>query len=374
MLERGAMLNAALIGCGRISHKHIEAFAKNADRMRLVAVCDPVLDRAEAKAAEYAAAMAGKAAPRPPAVFADYRSLLDTIKPDIVSIATESGYHARIAIDCFNAGAHVVCEKPLALSTADADAMIAAAKARARTLSVCFQNRFNAPVRRARAALEAGRFGRMLNGMIQVRWNRSENYYTQAPWRGTWALDGGTLMNQCIHGIDLLQWMMGEDALRVQAATRRFIRPIEAEDYGAAIIEFASGAVGVIEGSACVYPTNLSETLSLFGTAGTVVIGGLATNKLETWRFADAAQKGDPEEAVVKPSEKDPPSVYGYGHADLFAETLDAIEQGRPPLVSGEKGKKAMEIILAVYKSQKTGLPVDLPCEFSTLEMEHTFL
>jgi predicted dehydrogenase len=209
--------------------------------------------------------------------------------------------------------------------------------------------------------------------MIQVRWNRNEGYYRQAPWRGTWALDGGTLMNQCTHGIDLLQWMMGENATRVQAVTRRYIRPIEAEDFGAAIVEFASGAVGIIEGTADVYPTNLNETLSLFGTDGTVVIGGIATNKLETWRFADAAEVGDTEERVLNPDAKDPPSVYGFGHTSLFSDVLDSIETGREPLVSGEKGKKALEIILAIYKSHKTGKPVDLPCDFSTMEMEGTF-
>ena len=361
------LLKTALIGCGRISHKHIEGFVANAKRMKLVATCDPKTDRAMAKAAEYREAMstAGEA----PEVFADYKAMLEKMKPDIVTIATESGYHARIAIDCLNAGAHVICEKPLALSINDADDMIAAAKANDRKLALCFQNRFNEPVQRTRRALEAGRFGKMLHGMIQVRWNRNENYYAQAPWRGTWALDGGTLMNQCTHGIDLLQWMMGEDAVRVQASTRRFLRPIEAEDFGAAIVEFASGAVGIIEGTADVYPTNLNETLSLFGTKGTVVIGGIATNKMETWRFSDAGKVGDTEDKVLNPAEKDPPSVYGYGHSQLFADVLDSIETGKALVVSGEKGKKALEIILAIYKSQKTRLPVDLPCDFSTAEM-----
>ncbi len=180
-------------------------------------------------------------------------------------------------------------------------------------------------------------------------------------------------MNQCTHGIDLLQWMMGEDALRVQAATRRYLRPIEAEDFGAAIVEFASGAVGIIEGTADVYPSNLNETLSLFGTSGTVVIGGVATNKIETWRFADADQVGDTEETILNPDEKDPPSVYGYGHAQLYADVLDSIEKGKELLVSGERGKKALEIILAIYKSQKTGKPVDIPCDFSTKEMSGYF-
>jgi len=359
----------ALIGCGRISFKHIEAAIKNQDRIALVACCDPVLERAELRAQEYTKALPDAHV----GVYADYREMLEKEKPDICAIATESGYHPKIAIDCFNAGCHVICEKPMALSTADADAMIAAAEAAHRKLAVCFQNRFNAPVQRARVALEAARFGRLFHGSIQVRWNRNASYYAQAPWRGTWELDGGTLMNQCTHGIDLLQWMLGEDAVRVQAVARRFLRPIEAEDFGAAIVEFRNGAVGIIEGSADIYPTNINETLSLFGEKGSVVIGGLAVNKIETWRFADAETVGDTEDNVLDPLEKDPPTIYGFGHSALYADVLDAIEQGREPLVSGEKGKKALEIILAIYKSQKTGLPVELPVDFSTLEMKGAF-
>jgi predicted dehydrogenase len=363
------MYTVALIGCGRISFKHIEGFADNAGLLKLTAICDPVKSRAEEKEREYKKQF-------PDAditVYTDYRDMLSKQKPDIVTIATESGKHAEIAVNCLEAGCHVICEKPMALSTKDADKMITAAKKKNLKLAVCFQNRFNAPIQRLRTALEDGRFGKILHGMVQIRWNRNESYYAEAPWRGTWEQDGGTLMNQCTHGIDLLQWMMGEDAVRVQAQTRRFMRPIEAEDFGAAIIEFKSGAVGIIEGSANVYPTNLNETLSIFGEKGSAVVGGLAVNKLETWRFADAASIGDPEEKVLNPGEKDPPTVYGFGHTALFKDFVKAIDNDRQPIISGESGRKALEIILAIYKSQKTGKPVDLPCDFSTLEMKGYF-
>jgi predicted dehydrogenase len=363
------MYTVALIGCGRISFKHIEAFVTNADMLKLTAVCDPVISRSREKETEYKKSFPDSAVD----VYTDYREMLAKQKPDIVTIAAESGKHPEIAITCLEAGCHVICEKPMALSTQDADAMIAAAKKNNRKLAVCFQNRFNAPVQKLQAALGAGRFGKILHGMVQIRWNRNDAYYAEAPWRGTWEQDGGTLMNQCTHGIDLLQWVMGEDAVRVQAQTRRFLRPIEAEDFGAAIVEFKSGALGIIEGTADVFPANLNETLSVFGEKGSVVIGGLAVNKLETWRFADAGLVGDTEEKVLNPNEKDPPTVYGFGHAALFKDFVDAIKQDREPLVSGEKGKKALEIILAIYKSQKTGLPVDLPCDFSTLEMQGYF-
>jgi len=363
------MYNVALIGCGRISFKHIEGFVDNVDIMKLIAVCDPVKKKAEEKVSEYQK----KFPDANVAVYEDYREMLAKQKPDIVTIATESGKHPEIAINCLEAGCHVICEKPMALSVKDADKMISVAKKNNRKLAVCFQNRFNAPIQRLRTALEAGRFGKVLHGMVQIRWNRNEAYYAEAPWRGTWEQDGGTLMNQCTHGIDLLQWMMGENAVRVQAQTRRFMRPIEAEDFGAAIIEFKSGAVGIIEGSADVFPTNINETLSIFGEKGSVVVGGLAVNKLETWRFADAQLVGDTEEKVLNLNEKDPPTVYGFGHTALFKDFIESIEKDRDPLVSGESGKKALEIILAIYKSQKTGKPVDLPCDFSTLNMKGIF-
>ncbi len=299
--------------------------------------------------------------------------MLAECKPEIVDIATESGKHCQIACDCLNAGCHVNCEKPMALSTKDAKLMVETAEKNNKLLAVDFQNRFNAPVQKVRKAYEDGRFGKMLHGMVQVRWNRNEAYYAEAPWRGTWEQDGGTLMNQCTHGIDLLQWMMGEDAVRVQAQTRRFMRPIEAEDFGCAIVEFKSGAVGIIEGTADIYPKNLNETLSLFGTNGSVVIGGLAVNKIETWRFADSEKVGDTENVVLDPNVKDPPTVYGFGHTAHIANLIDAIEGKAELLVTGKRAMKALEIILAIYESQKTGKAVDLPCDFSTMEMKNYF-
>ncbi|GHV90880.1 oxidoreductase [Spirochaetia bacterium] len=363
------MYTIALIGCGRISSNHIEAFISNKNVMQLVAVCDPITERASEKAAEYKKVILDSKI----VIYKDYQLMLKEIKPDIVTIACESGKHPEIAITCLRSGCHVICEKPMALSTKDADTMIDTAQKNNKKLAICFQNRFNTPIQRLRTAIEAGRFGRLLHGMVQIRWNRNEKYYAEASWRGTWEQDGGTLMNQCTHGIDLLQWMMGEDVVRVQAQTRRFLRPIETEDFGAAIVEFKSGAVGIIEGTADVYPANLNETLSIFGEKGSAVIGGLAVNRIETWRFADAGLVGDTEEKVLDPNQKDPPTVYGFGHAALFMDFIKAIETNQEPLVSGIKGKKALEIILAIYKSQKTGKAVDLPCDFSTLEMTGEF-
>ena len=360
------MYRIALIGCGRISFKHIDGFVDNKEKVSLTATCDPIKERAEEKKAEYLKKLSGSSVD----IYLDYKDMLQSQKkPDIVTIATESGYHPQITIDCLNAGCHVIVEKPMALSTEDADKMIAAAKKNGKKLAVCFQNRFNTPVMKTRKAFDAGRFNGLLHSMIQIRWNRNESYYAQAPWRGTWELDGGTLMNQCTHGIDLIQWF-GGNVKKIHGVVRNYQRPIEAEDFGVAILEFENGSVGMIEGTANIFPKNLNETLSLFGRSGSVVIGGIAVNKIETWRFEDAEKVGDSEDAILNPDDKDPPTVYGFGHSTLFADFINAIENDREPLINGEEGKKALEIILGIYKSMKTGQPVELPLNFSTLEMK----
>ena len=290
---------------------------------------------------------------------------------DIVTIATESGYHYRIAIDCMNAKKHVIVEKPIALSTKDAAEMQECAAAMGVKLAVCHQNRFNPPVQLLRRALDDGRFGKLVSGSIRILWNRNEEYYKQEAWRGTWSLDGGALMNQCIHGIDLLQWMMGGEIDTVYAQTGRFLHSIEAEDYGAIIIKFKNGKIGTVEGTVCVYPDNLCETLSVFGEKGTVVIGGLAVNRLDTWRFADTKEY---DEAAIKDAGTDPVNVYGNGHAPLFLNMIEAVKYNTPLAVDGYEGSKAMKIILAAYKSNKTGMPVKYDdLSYSTMDCVDMF-
>jgi len=294
--------------------------------------------------------------------------MLNNEQIDIISIATESGYHPEISIYAMNKGKHVIVEKPMALSIEDADRMIAAAKENNVKLCVSHQNRFNKSVQMLRNAVEQDRFGKLINGTARILWNRNMSYYTQAPWRGTWELDGGTLMNQCIHNIDLLQWMLGGEIDTVYSQCDTFLRDIEAEDFGAVLIRFKNGAIGIVEGSACVYPKNLEETLSIFGEKGTVCIGGIAVNKIENWRFSDEL---DFEDDILKSQEGDPDSVYGFGHIPLYKDMIDAINENREPLINGEQGKKGMSIILAAYKSRKTGLPVKFPMvSFSTLDMK----
>lgn len=358
-------LKFAIIGWGRISYKHIEALVNNYDEAELISLCDIDEEKAETRKSEYIEKL-GKEVNI--SVYEDYREMLNNEEIDIISIATESGYHPEISIYAMNKGKHIIVEKPMALSIEDADRMISAAKENNVKLCVSHQNRFNKSVQMLRNAVEQDRFGKLINGTARILWNRNMSYYTQAPWRGTWELDGGTLMNQCIHNIDLLQWMLGGEIETVYSQCDTFLRDIEAEDFGAVLIRFKNGAIGIVEGSASVYPKNLEEILSIFGEKGTVCIGGIAVNKIENWRFSDEL---DFEDDILKSQEGDPDSVYGFGHIPLYKDMIDAINENREPLINGEQGKKGMSIILAAYKSRKTGMPVKFPMEnFSTLDMK----
>ncbi len=357
-------LKFAIIGCGRISYKHVEALISNKEEAILVATCDVDIEKAEAKKDEYLSKIEDKSLKVE--VYTDYKEMIKSEKIDVVTIATESGYHAEIAIYAMNHGISAIVEKPMALSIKDADLMIETAKKNNVKLSINHQNRFNKPIQKLREAINDDKFGRIINGTARILWNRNMGYYEQAPWRGTWEQDGGTLMNQCIHNIDLLQWMMGGEIERVYAECDTYLRDIDAEDFGAIIIRFKNGSIGIVEGSACVYPKNLEETLSIFGEDGAVVIGGLAVNELKTWRF-----DGDNEEEVKKEVAVEIENVYGNGHTPLFKDVIDAINNNTEPLINGVEGKKAMSIILAAYKSRKTGMPVSFPMEdFASIEMK----
>lgn len=333
-------MNFALIGCGRISKNHVDALINNFDSCKLVAVCDIVEERAVERKKQYENSSKSVNVK----VYTDYINMLKLEKIDALSICTESGYHAKIALDCLNAEKHILIEKPMTMSIEDADKVNNLAKEKGLKVGVCHQNRFNPPIQKLRRAIEEGRFGKIINVTARILWTRDQNYYDQAPWRGTKELDGGTLMNQCIHNIDLLQWMVGSDIERVHCERGTFLRNIEMEDFGAILIRFKNGAIGLVEGSACVYPKNLEETLSVFGEKGTVVIGGLAVNKIQTWQFADERDY-DKENPSIEVD-----NVYGKGHTPLYKDFIESITNNIDPYISGLEGRKALEIILSAYK------------------------
>jgi len=344
-------MNYALIGCGRIAVNHVKAALNN--KLNIVAVCDILPEAMENLLARYEL-QNDTAIKR----YTDYRQMLEENELELVSIATESGSHAEIALHCIDRGVNLIIEKPMAMSMADADEIIRRSEAKGVKVCACHQNRFNVAVQEMRQALEAGRFGRLSHGSIHVRWNRNHGYYDQAPWRGTWAQDGGCLMNQCIHGIDLLRWMMGDEVEEIYGVTmQQFHDYLECEDIGMAVVKFKNGAVGTIEGTTNVYPKNLEETLYLFGEKGTVKLGGTSTNNIDVWDFADEGEADQKNKGLQEATS----NVYGNGHTSLFADVMDAIENDRKPYVDAVAGRNALEMILAIYQSAATGKPVKLP-------------
>lgn len=340
----------ALIGCGRISSNHIVAAQKNG--LDIVAICDLRPENMDDKMIKFRL-------PETVKEYTDYRKMLEEQSPELVAIATESGKHAQIALECINHGCNLIIEKPIALSMADADSIIAKAAAKKVKVCACHQNRFNKSIRKIREAVEMNRFGKMFYGTAHIRWARDYEYYSRAKWRGTWEQDGGALMNQCIHDIDLLRWLMGDKVTEVIGMTDRLKHDyIEAEDMGIALVKFENGSYGIIEGTTNIYPRNLEETLYLFGEKGTVKAGGEAVNIIEEWRFSDYM---DDPETVKKECSEIPPNVYGYGHSKLYADVIDAVVNDREPYVNGEAGKRALELVLAIYQSAATGQSVKLP-------------
>ena len=357
-------MNYALIGCGRIATNHMKAAVNN--KLNIVAVCDVIPEHMESILEKHQLNQDTNIKR-----YTDYKQMIEENQIDLVSIATESGIHAEIALYCIDHNIHVIIEKPMAMNIEDAEEIIRRSEEKNVKVSACHQNRFNIAVQEMRKAVEEGRFGQLSHGSIHVRWNRNEDYYTQAPWRGTWAQDGGALMNQCIHGIDLLRWMMGDEVVEVYGATRQqFHHYLEAEDIGMAVIKFKNGAVATIEGTTNVYPQNLEETLYLFGENGTVKLGGKSTNNIDVWDFKDETE----EDHKNKGFEEVTSNVYGNGHTSLFADVIDAIQNDRKPYVDAVAGKNALEMVLSIYKSQKTGQPVQFPLKnFASTDMKGEF-
>ena len=356
-------LKYAIIGCGRISPNHIAAALSN--DLDIVALCDIEPKNIEDKILKFEF-------PKETKKYIDYLEMIKKEELDLVAICTESGKHGKIALDCIDAGINLIIEKPITLSLEEADLIIEKAKEKNVKVSACHQNRFNKSIQKIKDALNKNRFGKLFYGTAHIRWNRSQEYYSRAKWRGTWEQDGGALMNQCIHNIDILRWMMGDEITEVVGITdNQNHEYIEAEDMGIALVKFANGSYGIIEGTTNVYPSNLEETLYIFGEKGTVKAGGQSVNLIEEWRFSDLLD--DPEE-IKRRYHENPPNVYGYGHKPLYADVINAIRNDRQPYVSAKDGRNALELVLAIYKSAAEGKSVKLPLDrCSTIEFKGRF-
>ncbi len=334
------MLKFALLGCGRIAKRHSELLGHNQiEGANLAAVCD--IDEVKAK-------KIGEQFGVP--YFTDMHEMLKKTDVDVVTVLTESGYHAKHVLELAQYKKHIVVEKPMALTLDDADEMIQACDEAGVKLFVVKQNRFNVPVVKTREALEEGRFGKLVMGTVRVRWCRPQAYYDQDSWRGTWALDGGVLTNQASHHIDLLEWMMG-DVESVHAMSRTALVNIEAEDTAIVNIRFRNGALGIVEATTAVRPKDLEGSLSIMGEEGTVEIGGFAVNQMKVWNFEES-QIGDDE--VMGEYSVNPPNVYGFGHQAYYDHVVDSILNNKKHLVDGLVGRKSLELINAIYESIET--------------------
>jgi predicted dehydrogenase len=343
------MIRFGLLGCGRIAKRHSDLLGgHHIEGASLVAVCDPIRTRADAIAAKFDV----------PACY-DIDDFLARKDIDVVSVLTPSGLHAAHVIACAKAGKHVVVEKPMALRLQDADDMIRACDEAGVKLFVVKQNRFNVPVVKAREALEAGRFGKLVLGTVRVRWCRDQAYYDQDAWRGTWAHDGGVLSNQASHHIDMLEWFFG-DVVNVHARAVSALVRIETEDTAVATLKFRNGALGIIEATTATRPVDLEGSLSILGEKGTVEIAGFAVNQIRHWRFVDELPSDN---EVIEKYSVNPPNVYGFGHQAYYQHVVECLISQRAALVDGLEGRKSLELISALYESIETGHEVALRFE-----------
>ncbi len=332
-----------LIGCGRVAPRHTQSI-RELSETQLIAVADVIESRAQRFARDTGAD-----------VYTDYRQLIERRDIDIVNICTPSGLHAQMAIDALQAGKHVIVEKPMALSLEDADRMIDTARLTGRQLCVVLQNRYNPPMQDLRRVIDEGRLGKLLLSNATVRWYRPQEYYEDG-WHGTWAMDGGALMNQCIHHIDALQWLMGR-VESVLAYTATLAHQMEAEDAGVALLRFTSGALGVIEGSTLTYPENLEGSVAIFGECGSVKVGGTALNRKVFWKVAGELEH---EKELLTREQLDPSSVYGTSHKAVIADMIDALRTNRAPRTDGTTARCSLAVVLAIYQAAYSGGTVNM--------------
>lgn len=330
-----------LIGCGRVAPRHAQSLQQLSET-ELVAVADVKPNRADNFAQKYGVQ-----------AYYDHHALLENKEIEAVTICVPSGLHKAVTMDALAAGKHVLVEKPIALELADADLMIQTAAEKGLTLGVVLQNRYNAPMQMVRQLVDIGGLGNLYLGNACVRWYRPQSYY-EDDWHGTWAMDGGAIMNQSIHHIDALQWFMGR-VKSVYAYTATLAHQMEAEDVGVAVLKFESGALATIEGSTITWPQNLEASIALFGAKGSVKIGGTALSRITMWKVEGNLEQ----EAEILTSQRlDPPSVYGYSHREVIHNFAQALLAGEAPSTTGPEARKSLAIVKAIYESAETGQEV----------------
>ena len=334
-------MNFAIVGCGFIAKKHAKAI-QEIEGAELVAVCDKVPATMEFYSEEYGAK-----------AYNQLEDMLEKEQIDIVCICTPSGFHAPIAVQVANAKKHIIVEKPIAMTLEDTEKIIEACSINKVKLSVVHPNRFRPVVQELREILDSGILGKISHANCIVNWNRNQEYYDQAAWRGTKQYDGGVLMNQAIHNLDLLLWFMGKPK-QVYSMEATRLRNIEAEDVSVGVIQFESGALSTVEASTTVYPKNFEESITIFGENGTVKIGG--TNALY---FEHLEVEGMTDNQINDLKDNIKADPWGTpGHQWIIEDMISAIKENREPQVTGEDGRNALNLVLTFYESAKINLPV----------------
>ena len=341
-------IRLALVGCGRIAANHFGAIEKHADRVELVDVCD-----VNATALKQAVAHTKARGHR------SLNEMLKTTTADLVILTTPSGLHPEQAIQVAQSARHVMTEKPMATRWNDGVRMVKACDDANVRLFVVKQNRRNATLQLLKRAVEQGRFGKIYSVAMNVFWTRPQEYYDSAKWRGTWEFDGGAFMNQASHYIDLLDWLIGP-VESVMAYTATLARNIEVEDSGVAAIRWRSGAMGTVNVTMLTYPKNMEGSITILGENGTVRIGGLAVNEIQTWEFAAT----HPDDAEIANVSYQTASVYGFGHPLYYDNVIKTLRGEAEPETDGREGLKTLELLIAMYLSSRDGKRVALPLEY----------
>jgi UDP-N-acetyl-2-amino-2-deoxyglucuronate dehydrogenase len=343
----GRKIRVALVGCGRISINHFAAIAHHAENLDLVGICDIEPARAEEAASRYGVPGYGS-----------LQIMLRESNADLVLLATPSGLHARQAIEIAASGRHAVTEKPIATRWEDGRKMVEAFDRAGQRLFVVKQNRTNPSLQLLKSAAQQRRFGRIFMITVNVFWTRPEEYYRSEGWRGRWEFDGGALMNQASHYVDLLDWI-GGPVESVQAYTGTLARSIEVEDTGVAGIRWRTGALGTLSVTMLTYPKNLEGSITVLGEKGTAKVGGIALNQIEHWEFETPA----PEDELVASSSYETGSVYGQGHVRYYENVIDVLRGRCEPETDGREGLRSLELLTAMYISARDGRRVSLPLE-----------
>lgn len=340
---KSGKLRFALIGCGAIARKHVAAL-RRIDGVKVVGAYDVNSDARSAFTERHQIE-----------AFADLDAMMKKAKPDVVAVLTPSGAHAHCIFQAIPYGKHIVVEKPIALRLDDVDRILGLCDRQGLKLFVVQQNRFNPPVRKAREAIEQGRFGKLILGTVRVRWCRKQAYYDARPWRGTWKLDGGVFTNQASHHIDMLLWMMGE-VQTVMAETSRQLVNIEAEDTGAAVLRFRNGGMGIVEATTATRPEDLEGSISILGEKGSVEIGGFFMNELKVWNFEEKTMV----DQQIWEKYGTVPKQFAWNHTEFYKDVVVSIVENRKALIDGFEGRKSIELINAMYESAESERKVHL--------------